>query len=181
MATALGRICAACGAERKKKGIKYDPNTLIPYCENPYICNENHPNSPKNLIARGSELKLVSYAEAQELFKKYLELHQPTPERAEKIRRMTTQPSTFRIGDPKLAEFLLNLQEEFKFSSISDTIRYCIELVMENRGRFYADHAKLAEEKAEQERIQKAEQDVQQMLEKNPFAEDEDEEEELTF
>lgn len=183
VSTALGRVCAACGTERKRKGIMYDPTTLFPYCENPYVCNENHPNAPANLIARGSELKLVSFAEAEELFKKHLEMNQPTGERAEKIRRMVTQPITLRIGSPELAIFILDLQDEYQFSSVSDTIRYCIQMMKDSKGRFYKDHADLAEAKAEEKRIEQAEHEVAAMLEKKPAPEKNpfDDEEEMTF
>lgn len=184
--TALGRICAACGTERKKKGILYDPTNFMPYCENPYVCNEEHPNSPKNLIARGSELGLIPFDEAQEKFKAWLMLNQPDPDRAERIRRMVTQPMTIRIASPDMAIFILDLQQEYQFATVSDTIRYCIQAMQDSKGRYYADHARIADDKREVERVERTTKEVEQVLaapapkpsprveDGNPFDDDEE-------
>lgn len=153
--TVLGTTCTACGANRRRKTVVYDPQTLLPYCHTPYICNEKHPNSPENLIDRGSQVTLVDYQEAQRLLKIALENDQAIGMEAERIRRMVTQPTSIRINDPELARFLIQIQNEFNFNSVSDAIRYCIELVKENRGRFYADHRELKEQKELQEEAEK--------------------------
>ena len=176
MSTALGRVCAACGVERKKKNIAYDPTDFMPYCDNPYICNEEHPNSPKNLIARGAELKLLSYEEAQAKFADWMATKLPDKELAEKIRRMVMHPISVRIGDPGLAQFILEFQKEFQMDSVSDTIRYCVQKMREARHGYYIDHAKLAQEKAEAERMERVQQEVEEAVNSKPEpAEDEEE------
>lgn len=168
MSTALGRVCNACGVERRKKNIAYDPTNFMPYCDNPYICNEDHPNSPKNLIARGAELQLLSYEEAQAKFADWVAMSHPDREIAEKIRRMVMYPISVRIGDPGLAQFILEFQQEFQMDSISDTIRYCVQRMREARHGFYTDHKQLAQEKAEAERMEQVQQEVEEAVNSRP-------------
>lgn len=166
--TALGKICAACHTERKKKGIMYDLTDFMPYCENPYICNDEHPNSPKNLIKRGAELELVSFEEAQEKFQVWLSLNHPDPEIAGKIKRMVKNPTTVRIGSPDLAQFVIETQNKFAFSSVADTIRYFIQLAKDNEGKYYQDYAKAAEEKAEVEKEIETQAEIDNLVNVSP-------------
>lgn len=142
----LGKTCIACGQERNKKDkIAYHPATFEPYCSSLYYCNEDHPNSPKNLalnVKDGKylpygEVPLLGYDEAKEVYGKWLETHHSNPEKAKKIRRMVENPFTIRIGSPELAEFILNLQDEMAYTSISDTIRFCIQRMQEEHGGFH--------------------------------------------
>lgn len=164
MATALGKVCAACGIERKKKGILYHPVDFMPYCNNPYICNDDHPNSPKNLIQRGEELTLISLEEAQENFQKWLALNHPDKEIAEKIQRMVKNPTTVRIGSPELAQFVIETQNKFAFSSVADTIRYFIQLAMENEGRYYKDYAEKEDEQKEIEKEIEVQKEIETIV-----------------
>lgn len=163
-AVALGKTCSACGKERKKKGILYHPETFMPFCDNPWVCNDDHPNSPKNLIARGGELELIQLEEAELKFNQQVVLNQPDPEIATKIRKMVKNPTTVRIGDPRTAEFILELQKKFAFGSVAEAIRYCIETVRENEDTFYKDYVKAEQEKEADEQ----EQDLVAELEKVP-------------
>lgn len=163
-AVALGKTCSACGKERKKKGILYHPETFMPFCDNPWVCNDDHPNSPKNLIARGGELELIQLEEAELKFNQQVVLNQPDPEIATKIRKMVKNPTTVRIGDPRTAEFILELQKKFAFGSVAEAIRYCIETVRENEDTFYKDYVKAEQEKEADEQ----EQDIVAELEKVP-------------
>jgi Arc/MetJ-type ribon-helix-helix transcriptional regulator len=165
MSTALGKVCAACGVERKRKSMMYHPDDFMPYCENPYICNSEHPNSPKNLIARGSELKLLTFEEAQEKFQKWIAFNHPDKERAQRIRRMVARPTTIRIGSPEMAQFLLDLQDRFQFDSISDAVRYCIRKLMEAEEGFFHEYKKLEEEREEERQFEEAKKEVEQALE----------------
>jgi hypothetical protein len=178
---ALGKVCAACGVERKKKGIRYSPEDFMPYCDNPYVCNENHPNAPKNLLLRGAELALIPYAEAEEKYKAYLDKNLPNSEMAEKIRRMVTNPTTVRVADPGLAQFLLEFQEEMQFDSISDTIRFCVQKMRESRHGFYSDHKVIAEAKAEEKRVEVQKAEIEKAVAKpiQPKTEPEPDEEEV--
>jgi Arc/MetJ-type ribon-helix-helix transcriptional regulator len=164
MSTALGKVCNACGVERKKTKVLYDPDQFMPYCEHPYICNDEHPNSPKNMIARGEELKLLELADATEKFHQWLALNHPDKEKAARIRRMVTQPITIRIGSPEMAQFVLDLQDEFSFSSVSDTIRYCIQAMKESRHGFYSEHKKLADVKQEVARVEEVKKEVEKAV-----------------
>ena len=161
-AVALGKTCTACSKERKKKGILYHPDTFMPYCDNPYVCNSDHPNSPVNLIKRGDELKLIPLEEAEHKFNQHIVLNQPDKDIADKIRKMVKNPTTVRIGDPRTAEFILELQKQYAFGSVAETIRYCIELVRENEGTFYMHTVSEAEKKAEHEENQAVKEEFQQ-------------------
>lgn len=170
MSTALGKVCAACGVERKRKSMMYHPDNFMPYCENPYICNSEHPNSPKNLIARGYELKLLPFEEAQ----KWIAFNHPDKERAQRIRRMVARPTTIRIGSPEMAQFLLDLQDRFQFDSISDTVRYCIRKLMEAEEGFFHEYKKLEEEQEEERQFEEVKKEVEQALEAPVQADDDD-------
>jgi hypothetical protein len=161
-AVALGKVCAACGKERKKKGILYDPTTFMPYCDNPWVCNDEHPNSPKNLIARGGELELIALEEAELKFNQYVITNQPDKEIADKIRKMVKNPTTVRIGDPRTAEFILEVQKKFAFNSVAEAIRYCIETVRENEGQFYKDYVTAEQAKKQHEENQAVKEEFKQ-------------------
>jgi hypothetical protein len=146
----LGKVCNACGRERSKtKALVYDPETLMPYCEFPHICNTNHPNSVPNLLKRGAELVMINQTEAQRLFKEHLIKTIGNTDKIAKIRNMVDKPMTIRIGSPDLAIFLIELQEQYHFSSLSDTIRYCIQVMKENQGEYYSDYKKMEETREE--------------------------------
>lgn len=145
MATALGKVCAACGRERKK-GIVYHPVTFMPYCDNPYTCSPDHPNSPENLIERGYQQEFLDYDEADTRFKEFLKLNYD-PTKAEKIRRLVLNPFTVRIGSHELAEFLLQLQDELGIPTTSEAVRWCIERVKEDRDRYQAQYTELKDTK----------------------------------
>jgi hypothetical protein len=153
----LGKTCTACNRERSKtKSIMYDSQTLMPYCEHPYICNTKHPNSPVNLIERGEELKLININDAQKLFKQHLIESVGDPKKIERIRNLVDKPTTIRVGSPDLAQFLLKLEEEYNFSSLADTIRFCIQMQMENQGAYYRDFKKLETAKQVEQQEQEA-------------------------
>ncbi len=151
----LGRICTACGKEHKTNHLLFDPETLLPYCTNPYICNLNHPNSPTNLIKRGAELLLVTYTQANAAHEKQL-LDKYDPEIIEKIRKLIVKPLTVRVQDPEMAKFLIELQEQMNFDTMSDLIRYCIQLLQESKGMYYKDHKQLQEDAEIVEAVEKA-------------------------
>lgn len=153
--TQLGKVCSACGRERSKtKSILFDPNTLYPYCESPYICSSDHPNAPANLLKRGAELKLIPLSEAQKLFKEYLIKTVGDPEKILRIRNMVDKPMTIRIGDPELARFILELQDMYQMSSVSDAIRYCIQTMKENK-EGYIDKVAEVRDELEQKQVEK--------------------------
>lgn len=181
----LGKACQACGRERSKtKAVMYDPETLFAYCESPYICNDKHPNAPKNLLKRGSELQLISLVDAQKIFKEQLMETVGDPERIAKIRQMVDKPTTIRIGSPDLAIFLLDLQDSFGFGSIADTVRYCIQEMKDRKGEMYQEFKRvdkvLNEKKKVNEVIQSIEQS-EELPQPEVKPEEETKEEEWTF
>lgn len=142
---ALGRTCAACGKEHKTSHLAYDPETLLPYCTHPYICNSDHPNSPTKLIKRQTEQLLVSYAEANAAHEKQL-LDRYDPTIIERIKVLVSKPLTVRVPNPDTAKYLIELQEKMDFATMSDTVRYCIQLMQESNGLYYREHKRMEEE-----------------------------------
>jgi hypothetical protein len=175
-ALALGSSCAACGAGRKAKNLRYDPATFLPYCDAPHICNEEHPNSHLNLIKRQAVAELVTSEEIKEAYQKHLLESYTNSDAAGKIHRLMLKPTTIRIMDPDMAEYLVNLQEEKHFESLAETIRYCIQIMKENQGTFYKEHeAKVIEHK----KVEKAAEVVKEL--EGPTQPDIDNDEELSF
>lgn len=60
----LTTTCTACNKQRKSKNLSYHPETLQPFCENPYECTEHHPNSIYQVAKRGTVEELWDYAKA---------------------------------------------------------------------------------------------------------------------
>jgi len=149
----LGKICAACGKERKGKLLMYDPATFTPYCANPYICCDEHPNSPGNLIERQKEFKLVDADTANEAFKKHLLDVYEDKSVVESIQKLLVKPITIRILTPEMAKFLIDYAEEHGIENQSEAIRSCIQTVMENRGQFVNEYR---EEKVKKKKIETA-------------------------
>ena len=143
----LGKSCAACGKERKSKYLKYDPETLKPYCDNPFICNDEHLNSVKNLIKYQKESQLISFEQASEAFRRQLmESYKNDKDIVSRIQSILTKPSNIRIQDPELAKFLVEFQDEKGFESLSETFRYCVQVVKANRNQFINEHREAVEE-----------------------------------
>lgn len=163
MSNVLGRICTACGQERKKKDmLAYHPETFEPYCSSYYYCNDEHPNSPKNLALNITkypetygETPLLPYEAAKEAYSEWVMTHHENPEKVKRIRKMVASPLTLRLNSPELAEFILDLQQEMEFSSVSDTIRFCIHRMQEEHGGFHQTQEKIKQETREHENMEK--------------------------
>lgn len=152
----LGKVCAACGKERKSKALRYDTTDFNPYCENPYICNEDHPNSVKNLIAKQRETKLIDHDEAVEAYRKHLSAVYEDSDIVQKIHRMLTSPVTVRVQKPEMAKFLVEFQKEHNIDSLSEAIRHCVEVMMENKGVFLLEHKVASQKVREDEQVKDA-------------------------
>lgn len=177
-ALALGSSCAACGAGRKAKNLRYDPQTFLPYCDAPHICNEQHPNSPLNLIQRQAVAELVTSEQIKEAYQQHLIENYTDSDAAGKIHRLMLKPTTIRIMDPDMAEYLVNLQESKGLASLAETIRYCIQVMMENQGVFYKEHKEKAEE---HRKVEQAAEAVKELEEADPVDENQDDGTELSF
>lgn len=160
-ALTLGKVCAACGKERKSKVLRYDPNTFQPYCDNPYICTPDHPNSAANIIARQKELLMIDFATANDAYKSQL-LDSFDPSVVDQIQRLLNYPLTMRIQDPEMAQFMVEYKEEHDFDSMSEVIRYAVQMLMENKGVYLKEHTKLKDEKEKVERTEAAIAEIEQ-------------------
>jgi hypothetical protein len=108
MATVLGKVCTACGHERKQKDkLAYHPETFEAYCVSYYFCNENHPNSPKNILKNQGETKLIGYDEAKEKYNKWIDETHENPEKVKRIRKMVENPMTIRLNSAELLPLFL--------------------------------------------------------------------------
>lgn len=124
MTTVLGVQCNACGTNRKYKSLGYDPETFLAYCENAWICNEHHPNSSANIIKRQSQIELVDYKTAVDLYSKTVIL-----DKSDKVRKLMQNPLTVRIIKPEMAQFLID-EADTKSLTISELVRSYIESLM---------------------------------------------------
>lgn len=115
--------CVACEKDLPKKETVYTESKEA-YCINPFTCNENHPNSPQNIVARGNAMKLFTEKELDHYQTENLDLSQIEKE---KIHRIVTKPMTVRINQVPLAYYLLQVQEEYGLGSLSESIRMCVE------------------------------------------------------
>lgn len=116
-------------------------------------------------------MPLLSYEDAKEQYSEWLEAHHSNPAKAKKIGKMVKNPMTWRIGSPELAEFLLDLQEEMEFTSLSDTIRFCVERMQEERAKHAFKQGNIKKEIKEEQNLQE--------VAKNPMPEKAKEPEEI--
>jgi Arc/MetJ-type ribon-helix-helix transcriptional regulator len=54
-----------------------------------------------------------------------------------------------------MAAFILDLQSDMQFTSISDTIRFCIQRMQEEHGGFHQKQEEIKQETRENENLQK--------------------------
>ena len=119
--------CSACGRELTKKDVLYTEDRR-PFCRNPFECNDEHPNSAKNIIERQGTVQMYS---EEELERDILESLEISDEMKERIIKLATKPQSIRLSRVDIAYYLLRLQETKGFSSLSEAIRYCISLAMQ--------------------------------------------------
>jgi hypothetical protein len=118
--------CTACGKEHTKKEIIYTEDKL-PYCGNPFTCNDAHPNSIKNILANQGAVKMFT---EEELAVNNFETLNVTAEMKERIMKIATKPQSIRLSKLEIAHYLIMLQDTKKLSSISEAVRYCVSLAM---------------------------------------------------
>jgi hypothetical protein len=121
----LGVQCVACGTKRRHKNLRYHPQTFSPYCENPYVCTEEHPNSPINLIKSQKQTTLLSYEEAKVLYSTGV-----VSDLSDRVGRLLNNPLTVRITSVEMAEFLVR-QSDLSGQNISELVRSFIQSMME--------------------------------------------------
>lgn len=127
--------CVACGANRKKKLLVFTEN-FIPYCSSYWLCNESHPNHPK----QKQHIQLYNFKEIQDLIAKR------KPEDSQIIKQLMSKPFSVRISDYKTINFLIELKKIHDLNSFSDALRYCIDQTMEKNQIEIPDESKTNEE-----------------------------------
>lgn len=118
--------CTACSKEYTKKEIVYSTERL-PYCPNPFVCNEDHPNSPDNIVARGGAVKMFTESELEDNTFEMLEVSDAMKER---IMKIATKPQSIRLSKLDIAHYLIMLQETRNLASISEAVRHCVSLAI---------------------------------------------------
>lgn len=118
--------CVACGKEHSKKDVLFTEDRQ-PYCVNPHACNDKHPNSVKNILARQGAVEMYTEAELEDAIFNKLDVPQEVKNRIQKI---ASKPQSIRLSKPDIAYYLLMLQETRGLSSISEAVRYCVHLAM---------------------------------------------------
>ena len=103
--------CHACGKPRRKKMLAFTQN-YVPYCISYWLCNDQHPSNPANM--NKDKVQLFAHDELKI---------------TNNVQQLMTKPFSIRIGDYETSKFLTELQEKHKFKSLSDTVRYCLEVV----------------------------------------------------
>jgi phage FluMu protein Com len=120
--------CLACNKELAKKEVFYTEDRN-PFCGNPFTCSEEHPNSVKNIVARSGAVQLFTEDELETNLFQNLDV---SDEMKDRIMKIATKPQSIRLSKVDIAYYLIQLQENMNFSSLSECIRYCVTLAMEN-------------------------------------------------
>lgn len=120
--------CLACSKDLNKKEVVFTEDKKA-YCINPFTCNTAHPNSPENILERGGAVKMYTDEELENNLFERLDVSQ---EMKDRILKIATKPQSIRLSKYEIAFYLLQLQETKGFSSISESVRYCIEYTMQH-------------------------------------------------
>lgn len=118
--------CVACFKELGKKDVVFTEDKH-PYCSNPFVCNDAHPNSVQNIIARGGAVKMFTEEELETSIFDRLAI---SDEMKDRIMKIASKPQSIRLSKYEIAYYLLQLQESKDLASISEAIRYCVNLAM---------------------------------------------------
>lgn len=86
--------CSACGRELTKKDVLYTEDRR-PFCRNPFECNDEHPNSVKNIIERQGTVQMYS---EEELERDILESLEISDEMKERIVKLSVKPQSIRLS-----------------------------------------------------------------------------------
>lgn len=119
--------CIACSKENLKRETVYTEDKT-PYCHNASTCNEQHPNSVENILARQGAVKLYSEEELDSVIFENLNVSSDMKNR---IIKVATKPQSIRLSKIDIAHYLVNLQETMGMSSLSEAIRYCVTIAMQ--------------------------------------------------
>lgn len=118
--------CVACNKELSKKEVLFTENKE-PYCVNPFTCNDEHPNSVKKILARGAAVKMFTEDELEENIFDKLSV---SDEMKERIMKVAGKPQSIRLSKLDIAHYLVQLQDSKELASISEAVRYCVNVAM---------------------------------------------------
>lgn len=118
--------CHACSRELSRKEVLYTKDRL-PYCNNPMVCNDDHPNSVKNILARGGAAQMFT---EDELESNIFETLNVSAEMKDRIMKIATKPQSIRLSKVDIAYYLIMLQDKHDMSSLSEAIRHCVHVAM---------------------------------------------------
>lgn len=119
--------CTACDKELIKKDTVFTEGKA-PFCNNPFECNDMHPNSAAAIVSRGGAIKMYSEADLDNVLFSNLNVPEKTKER---IIKVATKPQSIRLSKMDIASYLVQLQEEHEMASLSEAIRYCVNIAMQ--------------------------------------------------
>lgn len=114
--------CTACGKEHSLKDVLYTENGA-PYCANAFTCNDEHPNSVKNILTRQGSVTMYTESELEDNVYERLNIG---AEMKERIGRIVSKPQSIRLSKVEVAYYLIQLQENMGLNSLAEAIRYCI-------------------------------------------------------
>lgn len=118
--------CHACSRELSRKEVLYTKDRL-PYCNNPMVCNDEHPNSVKNILTRGGAAQMFTEDELESNIFETLNVSEAMKER---IMKIATKPQSIRLSKVDIAYYLIMLQDKHEMSSLSEAIRHCVHVAM---------------------------------------------------
>jgi hypothetical protein len=121
--------CTACERDITKKETLYTEDKL-PFCNNAMVCNEEHPNSVKNILARQAAVEMFTEDELETNLFENLGVSAAMKER---IMKIATKPQSIRLSKVDVAHYLIKLQDSNEsLDSLSACIRYCVQKTMEH-------------------------------------------------
>ena len=120
--------CTACERDITKKETLYTEDKL-PVCNNAMVCNTEHPNSVKNILARQAAVQLFTEEELESNAFDNLGVSEAMKERIVKI---ASKPQSIRLSKAEVAHYLIKLQDSNdSLDSLSAAIRYCVQKTMD--------------------------------------------------
>lgn len=138
----FNNVCQACGRTRRKAELLYDTVDLKPFCARMDECNDQHPNSYAEVMEReGVTIEMVPFNKAADIY--YDRMLESAPPLQKRVMKLLETPTSLRVGDEHLAQYLIKLQDAKGYESMTKTIN---EIIKDHRER-YGDPAAPVESK----------------------------------
>jgi hypothetical protein len=119
--------CVACSKELGTKEVLYTEDKQA-YCSNPFTCNDEHPNSVSNIVARSAAVKMFT---EDEIRMNFFDMNNIPEDMKNRVIKIATKPQSIRLSQFDIAYYLIALQEQKGLSSLGESVRYCIQLAMD--------------------------------------------------